>query len=184
MDSIRRRYILLYDEEHNRPDARDNEPTSHYGQIQVEDNETLCFWTPKSNVSTKNSHSTSTANLRPLLDAFRLSRTSASNTNQQPSTPWFIAMSPDDATTELNEIKTIVQINGFSEEFVDRIHNKHKRKSFETWRPWFLFWKETMHRRKDMPWRSIRPSRTNYKGFSRTIKLIWCIPITANSKTT
>jgi hypothetical protein len=34
----------------------------------VEDNETLCFWTHKSNMSTKNSHSTPTANLRPLLD--------------------------------------------------------------------------------------------------------------------
>jgi hypothetical protein len=37
-------------------------------------------------------------------------------------------MSPDDATTELNEIKIIAKINGYSEEFVDRIHNKHKEK--------------------------------------------------------
>jgi hypothetical protein len=37
-------------------------------------------------------------------------------------------LSPDDATTELNEIKTIAKINGYSEEFVDRIHNKHKKK--------------------------------------------------------
>jgi hypothetical protein len=37
-------------------------------------------------------------------------------------------LSPDDATTELNEIKTIAKINGYSEEFVDRIHNKHKMK--------------------------------------------------------
>jgi hypothetical protein len=41
-------------------------------------------------------------------------------------------LSPDDATTELNEIKTITQINGYSELFVDRIHNKHKKKSFGT----------------------------------------------------
>jgi hypothetical protein len=34
-------------------------------------------------------------------------------------------LSPVDATTELNEIKTIAKIN---EEFVDRIHNKHKKK--------------------------------------------------------
>jgi hypothetical protein len=38
-----------------------------------EDNETLGFWTHKSNVSKKNSHSTSTANLRPIIDTFRLS---------------------------------------------------------------------------------------------------------------
>jgi hypothetical protein len=37
-------------------------------------------------------------------------------------------LSPDDATTELKEIKTIAKINGYSEEFVDRIHNKHKKK--------------------------------------------------------
>jgi hypothetical protein len=34
---------------------------------------------------------------------------------------------PDDATAELNEIKTIAKIIGYSEEFVDRIHNKHKK---------------------------------------------------------
>jgi hypothetical protein len=28
----------------------------------------------------------------------------------------------------VNEIKTIAKINGYSEEFVDRIHNKHKKK--------------------------------------------------------
>jgi hypothetical protein len=37
-------------------------------------------------------------------------------------------LSPDDATTELNEIKTIAKINGYSEECLDRIHNKHKKK--------------------------------------------------------
>jgi hypothetical protein len=37
-------------------------------------------------------------------------------------------LSPDDATKELNDIKTIAKINGYSEEFVDRIHNKHKKK--------------------------------------------------------
>jgi hypothetical protein len=37
-------------------------------------------------------------------------------------------LSPDDARTELNEIKTIAKINGYSEKFVDRIHNKHKKK--------------------------------------------------------
>jgi hypothetical protein len=37
-------------------------------------------------------------------------------------------LSSDDATTEFNEIKTIAKINGHSEEFVDRIHNKHKKK--------------------------------------------------------
>jgi hypothetical protein len=34
-------------------------------------------------------------------------------------------LSPDDATTEL---KTIAKINGYSEEFVDRNHNKNKEK--------------------------------------------------------
>jgi hypothetical protein len=38
------------------------------------------------------------------------------------------SLNPDDATTELNEIKTIAKINVYSEEFVDRIHNKHKKK--------------------------------------------------------
>jgi hypothetical protein len=33
MNLIRRRYILRCEEEHNRPDARDNEPTSQYDQI-------------------------------------------------------------------------------------------------------------------------------------------------------
>jgi hypothetical protein len=37
-------------------------------------------------------------------------------------------LSPDDATTELNEIKIIAKINGYSEEFVDCIHNKYKKK--------------------------------------------------------
>jgi hypothetical protein len=37
-------------------------------------------------------------------------------------------LGPDDATTELNEIKTIAKINGYSEEFVDRFHNKQKKK--------------------------------------------------------
>jgi hypothetical protein len=37
-------------------------------------------------------------------------------------------LSPNDATTELNEIKTIAKINGYSEELVDRFHNKHKKK--------------------------------------------------------
>jgi hypothetical protein len=39
-------------------------------------------------------------------------------------------LSPDDATTELNEIKikTIAKINSYSEEFVDRIYNKPKKK--------------------------------------------------------
>jgi hypothetical protein len=38
-------------------------------------------------------------------------------------------LSPDDATTELNEIKPIAKINGYySEEFVERIHNKQKKK--------------------------------------------------------
>jgi hypothetical protein len=36
-------------------------------------------------------------------------------------------LSPDDATTELNEMKTLAKINGYSEEFVDRICNKHKK---------------------------------------------------------
>jgi hypothetical protein len=36
--------------------------------------------------------------------------------------------SPDDAATELKGIKTIAKINGYSKEFVDRIHNKHKKK--------------------------------------------------------
>jgi hypothetical protein len=61
--------------------------------------------------------------------------------------------------------------------------NTRRKRSFETWRPWFLFWKETIHRRKDKSSRSSRPSRTNYKGFFKTIKLIWCIPTRANSKT-
>jgi hypothetical protein len=39
-----------------------------------------------------------------------------------------IPLSPDDATTELNKTKTIAKTNGYSEEFVDRIHNKHKKK--------------------------------------------------------
>jgi hypothetical protein len=75
-------------------------------------------------------------------------------------------LSPDDATIELNEIKTIPKINGYSEEFVDHIFTTNTRERGAS-KPWFLFWKETMHRRKDMP------SRTNYKGFSGTIKLIW-----------
>jgi hypothetical protein len=37
-------------------------------------------------------------------------------------------LSPDDAATELNEIKNIAKIYGYSEEFVDHIHNKHKKK--------------------------------------------------------
>jgi hypothetical protein len=37
-------------------------------------------------------------------------------------------MNQADATTEFNEIKTIAKINGHSEEFVDRVHNKHKKK--------------------------------------------------------
>jgi hypothetical protein len=97
MDSIRRRNILRYEEELNRPDARDNEPTSQYDQIHIWKLKTMrpcVFWTHKSDVSTKNSHSTSTANQRPLFDTFELSLTTASNTNQQPSTPWFIALSP------------------------------------------------------------------------------------------
>jgi hypothetical protein len=59
-----------------------------------------------------------------------LSLTTGSNTNQQPSASRLVTtpLSPDDATTELNEIKTIAKINGYSEEFVDRIHNKHKKK--------------------------------------------------------
>jgi hypothetical protein len=36
-------------------------------------------------------------------------------------------LSPDDATTELRKIKNIAKINGYSEKFVDRIHNKHKK---------------------------------------------------------
>jgi hypothetical protein len=34
----------------------------------------------------------------------------------------------EDATAELKEINTIAKINGYSEVFVDRIHNKHKKK--------------------------------------------------------
>jgi hypothetical protein len=37
-------------------------------------------------------------------------------------------LSLDDAATELNKIKNIAKINGYSEDFVDRIHNKHKKK--------------------------------------------------------
>jgi hypothetical protein len=33
-----------------------------------------------------------------------------------------IPMSPDDAVSELNEIKNIAKINGYPEHFVDRIH--------------------------------------------------------------
>jgi hypothetical protein len=34
-------------------------------------------------------------------------------------------MIPDDAVSELNEIKNIAKINGYPEHFVDRIHTKH-----------------------------------------------------------
>jgi spore coat protein CotF len=79
---------------------------------EVEDHQTLCF-----------------------LDTQIKRLTTASNTNQQLSAPWFIDMSPlnpDDDTTELNKIKTTIKINGYSEEIVDRIHNKHKKKE-ELW---------------------------------------------------
>jgi Reverse transcriptase (RNA-dependent DNA polymerase) len=37
-------------------------------------------------------------------------------------------LSTKDAMTELNEIRAIAKINGYSEKFVDRIHKKHKKK--------------------------------------------------------
>jgi hypothetical protein len=53
-----------------------------------------------------------------------LSLTTAFNTNRN---KLHHSLSPDDAT-ELNEIKTNAKINGYSKEFIDRIHNKHKKK--------------------------------------------------------
>jgi hypothetical protein len=41
-------------------------------------------------------------------------------------------LSPDDAPTELKEIKTIAKINSYSEKFVNRNHNKHKKQE-ELW---------------------------------------------------
>jgi hypothetical protein len=38
-------------------------------------------------------------------------------------------MSPDDAVSELNEIKNIAKINGYPEHFLDRIHTKHLKKN-------------------------------------------------------
>jgi hypothetical protein len=52
---------------------------------EVEDKVSLVFFEHTNQTCRKkNSHSTSTANLRPLLDTFRLCLTTASNTNQQP----------------------------------------------------------------------------------------------------
>jgi hypothetical protein len=88
-------------------------------------------------------------------------------------------MSSDDATTELNEIKTIAKVNGYSEEFVDRIHNKHKKKeelrNLTTLIP--------VLKRDDASTKTYASTFTNYKRFSGTIKLIWCIATRANSKT-
>jgi hypothetical protein len=56
-------------------------------------------------------------------------------------------LNPEDTTAELKEIKTIANINGCSEVFVDRIHNKQKKKE-ELQR---LLFHETIRRREDMP---------------------------------
>jgi hypothetical protein len=83
------------------------------------------FWTHKSNVSTKNSH-TATSRYIPIESHHSIQHKSAAFNpmiHHLVTTP----LSPDDATTELKEIKTIAKINGFSEKFVDRIHNKHKK---------------------------------------------------------
>jgi hypothetical protein len=124
MDSIRRRYILRYEEEHNRPE--------------VEDNETLCFLdTQIKRVDKKLTFNIyrkpkATSRYIPIESHHSIQHKSAafnSMIHRLVTTP----LSPDDATTELNEIKTIAKINGYSEEFVDRIHNKHKKKEiFET----------------------------------------------------
>jgi hypothetical protein len=55
-----------------------------------------------------------------------LDHITASTTNQHRlvTTP----LSPKDATTEFKEIKDIARTNGYSEEFVGRIHNKQKKK--------------------------------------------------------
>jgi hypothetical protein len=96
-------------------------------------NETLCFLdTQIKRVDKKlslNIYRTTTATSRyiPIESHHRIQHKSAafkSMIHRLVTTP----LSPDDATTELNEIKTIAKINGYSEEFVDRIHNKHKKK--------------------------------------------------------
>jgi hypothetical protein len=137
MDSIRQRYILRYGEEHNRPDARDNEPTRRHNTIkfthEVEDNEILCFLDKQIKRVFKkltfNIHRkpTATSRYHPIESHHSIQHKSATFNymiHRLVTTP----LSPDDATTELNDIKTIAKFNGYSEEFVDRIHNKHKKK--------------------------------------------------------
>jgi hypothetical protein len=81
MNSIPRRYILRYEEEHNQLDARDNEPTIKFTH-EVEDNETLCFLDTQIKRVDKKTH------IQHLLQTYGhfSSPTTASNTNQQPST--------------------------------------------------------------------------------------------------
>jgi hypothetical protein len=137
MNSIRRRYILRYEEEHNRPDARDNEPTRRHNTIkfthEVEDNETLFFLDTQIKCIDKkftfNIYRKPTATSRYIpIETFHSIEHKSAAFNSMIHLLVTTSLSPDDATTELNEIKTIAKINGYSEELVDRIHTKHKKK--------------------------------------------------------
>jgi hypothetical protein len=75
-----------------------------------------------------------------------------------------IPMSPDDAVSELNEIKNIAKINCYPEHFVDRIHTKRLKKN-ELQRLTTLI-PVSKDRTKDTPSLSTHASQTSYKRFS------------------
>jgi hypothetical protein len=98
---------------------------------EVEDNETLCFLdTQIKRVDKKRTFNIyrkpkATSRYIPIESHHSILHKSAVF-NSMIHRRVTIPLSPDDGTTELNEIKTIAKTNGCSEEFVDRIHNKHK----------------------------------------------------------
>jgi hypothetical protein len=135
MNSIRRRYVLRYEEEDNQPVIMNWRHNTIKFTHEVGDNETLCFLDTQTNQTCRQKthihHLPQTyghfSRYIPIESHHSLQNKSAafnSTIHRLVTTP----LSPDDAKTEPNEIKTIAKINGYSEKFVDRIHNKYKKK--------------------------------------------------------
>jgi hypothetical protein len=136
MDSIRRWYILRYEEEHNRPNVRDNEPTSQYDQIHTW---SWRQWDPMfcGHINQTCRQKTHIQHRPQIYGHFSIHSNwvspqhpaQISNLQLHDSSPCYHTTEFRwCCTTELNEIKTIAKINGYSEQFFDRIHNKHKKK--------------------------------------------------------